>query len=429
MAAGEERVALLAAASKLTRSFRLSTNGGASREAVPSPTFPGMFPTGWSFDRGTRRGSAPMRAGSVPQIVAPAFRAYASSACAVFACAIFACAFSACATDPAPGSSVLPAAVAWDTREKIGGVSLSAPRGEIPADALDPIVELGAGWIAVIPYAFVDPDDPVVHFDGEGQFWGERPAGVAATIVAAHERGLRVLVKPHLWVRGQGWPGEFAPDTDAGWGAFLASYHDYIARFAAVADSVGADMFSVGTEVDVVAAERPEFWRSLIADTRVVYDGPLTYAANWDAYGDIPFWDALDLMGIDAYFPLAGDPTPTAERLVAAWEPWAREIEADSRRLGRPILFTEFGYRSVDGTAGEHWELPSGREARGMPINEGAQAAAYEALFRVWWDRPDFAGGFLWKWYAGTPRADRVATDFTPQGKAAEAVVARWYGR
>jgi len=373
-----------------------------------------MFPTTWSFDRTTRRGFAPM---------------HAASALLIFACALGAYAFGACASDPAPGPSVPPAAVVWEKGEKIGGVSLSAPRREMAAEALDPIVELGAGWIAVIPYAFVDPDDPVVRFGGEGQFWGETAAGVAATITAAHARGLRALLKPHLWVRGQGWPGEFSPDTDAGWATFLAGYRDYIVRFATVADSVGADMFSVGTELDIVATERPEFWRGLIADTRAVYDGPLTYAANWDAYGDIPFWDALDLIGIDAYFPLTGDATPTTERLVAEWDPWVREVEALSRGLSRPILFTEFGYRSVDGTAGEHWELPSGREARGMPINEEAQAAAYEALFRVWWDRPDFAGGFLWKWYAGTPRADRVATDFTPQGKAAEAVIARWYGR
>jgi len=328
---------------------------------------------------------------------------------------------------PRAPSDVTPPVIAWDTSEKIGGVSFSAPRREMASDALDSVVELGAGWIAVMPYAFVDPDDPVVVFDRERQFWGETADGVAATIASAHARGLRVLLKPHLWVRGHGWPGEFAPHGDAAWATFLDGYRAYVLRFAAVADSAGADMLAVGTEVDIVAEARPDYWRALIAEVREIYEGPLTYAVNWDEYADIEFWDALDLIGIDAYFPLVGHSTPDVDDLVDAWGRWVRELEATSRRFDRPLLFTEFGYRSIDGAAGRQWELPEGRDARGLPLNEEAQAAAYEALFRVWWKRPDFAGGFLWKWYPGTPDGDRVATDFTPQGKAAEEVAERWF--
>lgn len=319
--------------------------------------------------------------------------------------------------------------VRWDTTEKIDGVSFSAPRREMSPAALDPVVDLGAGWIAVIPYAFVDPEDPAVVFDRERQYWGERSEGVAATIEWAQGRGLRVLLKPHLWVRGQGWPGEFEPHGDEAWATFLDGYRDYILRFAAVADSTGAAMFSVGTEVDIVAEKRPDYWRSLIADVRARYDGALTYAVNWDEHADIGFWDALDLIGIDAYFPLLDHSTPVVDDLIAAWEPWVEELEATSARFGRPLLFTEFGYRSIDGAAGRQWELPEGREARGLPHNEEAQAAAYEALFRVWWDRPDFAGGFLWEWHSGAPSARWIATDFTPRGKRAETVVREWYGR
>ena len=323
----------------------------------------------------------------------------------------------------APG----PPAVTWNTGVKIGGVSFSAPRREMPAGALDPIVRLGAGWIAVIPYAFVDPADPVVVFDRERQFWGETAHGVAETITAAHAAGLRVLLKPHLWVRGQGWPGEFAPTSVDGWMTFLDTYGEYIGRFAAIADSLDVDMLAVGTEVDMVAVERPEYWRGLIWELRRAYGGALTYAANWDEYGNIGFWDALDLIGVDAYFPLMGGDTPDADDLVRAWDRWAAELERTAGAYDRPILFTEFGYRSIDGAAGEHWELPEGRDALGLPPNEDVQAAAYEALFRVWWERPDFAGGFVWNWHPGTPDRDRIGTDFSPQGKRAEGVIARWF--
>lgn len=320
-----------------------------------------------------------------------------------------------------PGVSVRPA-------ERIRGVSFSAPRREMAPDALAPAAAAGADWVAVIPYGFVDPADPRVAFDRERQFWGETAGGVAKTIEHARASGLSVLLKPHLWVRGQGWPGEFEPHTDAQWETFLSDYRDYILRFATVADSMDVEMMSVGTEVDLVALARPDYWRGLIAEVREIYGGRLTYAANWDKYRFIEFWDALDLVGVDAYFPLADDATPSVETLIEAWRPWSDELRDVARATGKPILFAEYGYRSLDGAAGRQWELPEGRRARGLPSNDRAQAMAYEALFRVWWDRPWFAGGFAWKWYAGTPSADWIATDYSPQGKPAETVMASWYG-
>jgi len=317
--------------------------------------------------------------------------------------------------------------VRWEGVEKIGGVSLSAPRSPIPAQALAPAAELGANWMAVIPYAFVNPEEPTVVFNLERQFWGESAGGVATTVEHARAHGMDILLKPHLWVRGQGWPGEFRPDDEAGWETFLATYRDYILSFARLADSLDVPMFSVGTEVDVVAVERPEYWRELIAEIREFYDGTLTYAANWDEYQNIEFWDALDLVGVDAYFPLIDHVTPTVENLVAAWKPWEEELAAVARRVNRPILFAEYGYRSIDGAAGEHWKLPENRDAHGIPPNFEAQAAAYEALFRVWWDRPWFAGGFLWKWHPGSPEEAPQTTDYSPQGKPAQAVISQWY--
>ena len=323
---------------------------------------------------------------------------------------------------------VAPPSVTWSEPEKVEGLSFTAPRRPIPARALASAAAVGANWLAVIPYGFVRPEDPIVRFDTDRQFWGESSEGVATTIAHARAQGLRVLLKPHLWVRGQGWPGEFLPEDEAGWDAFLSSYRDYALTFARLADSLRVPMFSLGTEVDLVALERPSYWRDLASEIRTFYDGRLTYAANWDKYERIEFWDALDLIGVDAYFPLVSDDSPTVDALVAAWEPWERRLAAVARRSERPILFTEFGYRSIDGAAGEHWELPDNRDAIGIPPNFDVQSSAYEAFFRAWWDRPWLAGGFLWKWHAGAP--DRVprTTDFSPQGKPAETVLADWYG-
>lgn len=338
------------------------------------------------------------------------------------------CGAAGAGSDPSHSGASVTLSANIPPEEKMRGVSFSAPRREMAPDALASIPLAGANWVAVIPYAFVDPADPRVAFDRERQFWGERTEGVAKTIEYARESGLSVFLKPHLWVRGQGWPGEFEPSTEEDWETFLSGYRAYILRFAEIADSMDVEMLSVGTEVDLVALARPGYWRSLIAEVRAIYGGPLTYAANWDKFARVEFWDALDLVGVDAYFPLAGDASPHVETLVEAWEPWSEALREVAAATGKAILFAEFGYRSVDGAAGRQWELPEGRRARGLPTNYEAQAAAYEALFRVWWDRPWFAGGFAWKWYAGSPTGEWIATDYSPQGKPAETVMASWYG-
>ena len=70
-------------------------------------------------------------------------------------------------------------------------------------------------------------------------------------------------------------------------------------------------------------------WRQLIHDVRQVYDGPVTYAAHWDKeFSRIAFWDALDVIGINAYFPLDAPENATLQQLVAAWQPNRRRIAA-----------------------------------------------------------------------------------------------------
>ncbi|MEM6723389.1 MAG: hypothetical protein AAF598_05080, partial [Bacteroidota bacterium] len=45
-------------------------------------------------------------------------------------------------------------------------------------------------------------------------------------------------------------------------------------------------------------------WRTIIRSARQHYTGELTLAANFDNYREISFWDELDFIGINAYFPL-----------------------------------------------------------------------------------------------------------------------------
>lgn len=315
----------------------------------------------------------------------------------------------------------------FESVAKINGVNFVAPSEEVPESCMKAVSYVNAGWIALNPYAFSRKGEPTVTFNHEKQWWGERPEGIRTCIQYAHRHGLKVMVKPHVWVIGQGWAGDFTLTTEADWQQWEKTYTDYVLSLADIANATHADMFCVGTEFRQATKQRPAFWKNLIQQVRSRYAGPLTYAANWDEYELISFWPLLDYVGVDAYFPLSESVTPTVAELKTAWQKPARRLQAFAQKQRKPILFAEYGYRSVDRTAGKQWELPDSWHET-APTNLTAQKNAYEALYQTFWQQPWFAGGFLWKWYpdyttSGGPQND----DYTPQRKPAEAIIRQWY--
>ncbi|MCB0527216.1 MAG: hypothetical protein KDC65_02005 [Saprospiraceae bacterium] len=285
---------------------------------------------------------------------------------------------------------------------------------------------VGAGWIAVVPYAFTRPGVPDVRFSEHGgQWWGERPEGARETVRMAHAHGLKVMVKPQVWVP-RGWTGMLDFSSENDWEKWEAAYERYILRFAALADSMQADLLCIGTEFRTSVEKRPRYWQALIPKIRNVYRGKLTYSSNWDDWERVPFWGALDYIGLGGYFPLVPDATPDVERLKAAWKPIRDRLGAFSKQQGKPVLFTEFGYLSVDSCGWRNWELERGVEGR--RINERAQANCLEALLATFQPEPWWAGGFLWKWFPNMRGHEGYPErDYTPQGKAGESVLKRWY--
>lgn len=286
------------------------------------------------------------------------------------------------------------------------------------------VEKINANWVALIPFGFSREGQPQVYFDHERQWWGERSDGTCELIKCSRDYDFKVLLKPHVWVRGQGWPGEYDLESEQEWLIWEQDYRKYILNYARIADSLEVDMFCVGTEFRIAATEREEYWRSLIQEVKTIYDGPLTYASNWDNFDKIKFWDELDYIGVDAYFPITEKEEPTINDLADGWSPIKEQLRKYSRRFDRPVLFTEYGYQSLKGTAGKHWEIDKGSHA----IDMQAQADAYEALFRVFWDEPWFEGGFLWKWHLRKNYGGPENGAFTPQGKVAEEVITRHFG-
>ena len=171
----------------------------------------------------------------------------------------------------------------------------------------------------------------------------------------------------------------------------------------------------VGTELDRTIEHEPQ-WRRIIAKVRQRYRGPLTYAANWTDYQRVPFWDDLDVIGVQAYFPLTQKPgIPAEDDLELAWSRWRNELATFSRSEGRSVVFCELGYARSANAALRPWESrESGEHA------DEIQRRCMKAALTMLNEDEHVVGAFLWKWFAGptthesflmsTPAMRRVIT-------------------
>ena len=165
------------------------------------------------------------------------------------------------------------------------------------------------------PFAYQQTvEDPLLLF-------GEDPPDheLRHGIREARRLGLKVMLKPHVWVRQQStreWRGTIGQDSEEGWRQWWEHYESFILHYARLAAQEEVEIFCIGVELSRAARERPKDWRRLIARVRKAYPGPLTYAANWwEEYDLLEFWRALDYIGINAFFPLSKVPNPSLEQL------------------------------------------------------------------------------------------------------------------
>jgi len=312
-----------------------------------------------------------------------------------------------------------------NSQGKIKGITMVAPPRAFESDPTLPIKELGANYIKLVPYGFTPLGKTIVKFNMDRQWWGEKDIGVKESIRLAHANNIKVMLKPQIYIPGS-WVGDLSFDTDQEWEEWENNYRDFIFSYLDIAIEYEVELFCVGTEYKKSVKERPQFWTNLVSEIRDSYCGELTYSANWDNFENISFWNQLDYIGISSYFPLSEEITPDVNKLVKAWKPIVSDLKAYSNEFDRQIIFTEYGYLSVDGCAGKTWELE--KKVHSIPINEKAQSNSIEALFTTLWSEDFWAGGFLWKWFPeGMGHEGYPERDYTPQNKLSSSMIKNWF--
>ena len=252
------------------------------------------------------------------------------------------------------------------------GVSWTAGRQVVTLEDFTPLVNNHVNWIVQTPFGWQeDYNTPHLLLTTEGFFWGESDEGLGVTTDLAQSLGIHTLLKPHIWLTNVSegkWRTDIEMQSEQEWQQWFDDYRTFILHYARFAQAHNIEALCIGTELQTTAIQREADWRSLIAEIRQVYQGQLTYAANWhEAFESIQFWDALDFIGIQAYFPLAGYDNPTLDDLKAGWQSYIPSIEAVHERYQKPVLFTELGYRSEENGAIAPWEWPDWEKSCDQP--------------------------------------------------------------
>ncbi len=277
--------------------------------------------------------------------------------------------------------------------------------------------EMGFDTVAIMVPAYQQTINSEVVFTNDKP-GGDTPTDTAIkhAIESCHKLGMRVLLKPHVDPRTN--EARINIMASEKW---FDSFEAFTLRYARIAEETGCEIFAVGTELEATTFSAwTARWNQVIDKVREVYKGKLTYAANWTEYEEVPFWDKLDMVGIDAYFPVAEKNDPTVDEITAAWTARADEIEKWLREKGlteKGVIFTEIGYPSADGAARQPWVAITTVE------DQQEQADSLAAMFAVLTARPWFKGYYLWQYF---PQERWSPLGFTVNGKQAEKVIEDW---
>lgn len=318
------------------------------------------------------------------------------------------------------------------------------------AASLRRLASTGATWVSLVVTQYqhsVNATSIFPLYDGRavpdpGGYYEFVTIGEAAlrdAIRTARSLGLKVMLKPHVDLlytgckegyarcspghNGLYWRGDIggcypqdafdAPFGEREWGAWFASYEAFLLPYAALAEEEGVDMLSVNCELYCPNRQEAR-WRRVVAAVRGAYSGLLTLSAISGFEGEVTWWDALDVIGSDAYYDHGG--ATTEAQLVASWQRPLAALAALAGRFGKPFAFTEVGMCSGQ----------CSRSHRPSLADYEWQATQYAAVFRATESQPAFLGAFWWNWDSD-PGAFDADDCLTPQGKPAELVLRRFY--
>ena len=234
-------------------------------------------------------------------------------------------------------------------------------------------------------------------------------AALLKTLRAARRRGLALSLMPMIQLqrrRSHEWRGLLSPEEPARW---WRDYRVELQRLATIATQGEVERLFIGSELNSLEGDRGA-WTTLIQGLRRRFRGRLSYSANWDHYTTPAFWDQLDELSISAYFPVDDHPR-------RRWREALGQLSRFAKRLGKPLLISEYGYPPLRSASARPWD-----ETSDASLDLRLQAKLTEvALAEIMGaPRDQLAAAFLWNWFGFGGTADR---SYSPRGRPVHAVI------
>jgi len=234
-------------------------------------------------------------------------------------------------------------------------------------------------------------------------------------IQRVHKSGKKVSLMPKLYAKSGGYIANLHPEDKILW---FQSYSDVLLHFVKLAEENNVELFSLGNEFTSMFTDDAE-WNKIVDSVKEIYHGQLTVKINcWykqTQFNDllkINWFQNLDYIGIAAYFDLTDKMDPTEEDLKKAWFASRQglnivdELEKLSKTYDKPIIFSEIGYRSVDGCNIEPWNADEKSPRSDPNLATGKQDDAEtilcaKVLFETFKTQNWWKGTFWFYWPTG----------------------------
>ncbi|OGY42330.1 MAG: hypothetical protein A2Y67_04340 [Candidatus Buchananbacteria bacterium RBG_13_39_9] len=326
---------------------------------------------------------------------------------------LFLGAFNSWSADPAPESKVIP--------KMKGGVLTSWYPSDYESNTVEQTLRQmkkdGCEYVAVMIVGYQDSVNSTRVYSLDGK--SPTKAGIIHVTNYAHSLGLKVFFKPQINItNSDAWCGTITFIKEEDWISWFKSYKDFIGYYLDLAQSLKVEGFIIGTEL-VGTEDREADWRDVVSMSRSKFpDGLISYCANHDSYFRIKWWDAVDFIGISAYFKLTESYQPSVPEIISAWQPWINDLAAFSAEQKKDIVFLEIGYQSRDGANTN----PNWAPTKTPDLQE--QADCYEAAFKALSNQPWLKDMFWWMWYWDPIQN---VDGFDIYTKPAEKILRKWY--
>jgi len=257
-------------------------------------------------------------------------------------------------------------------------------------ESLQKQADLGGNAMAIVPYSYINTEAPPTYLSIGNRAGSENDEGIVHSAFEARKRGMETLLKPQIFF-GNSWPGALEYKNEKDWDGFFEYYYRWIRHYAFLAEIHQIESFCMGVEFVIATLSHEKQWTKMIRGVRGLYQGKLTYAANWgDEFENVGFWNELDFIGLNSYYPLSKEDTPSDDDL--------REN------------FNEVG-------------------GRDQVFNEEDQQRCYEIIFEGIQNEPWCQGILWWKYPSYLEYRGIQNTSFTPNNKKADATVKEWFNK